>query len=160
MTQAVTPPVVQWCKPRVSTWVVRRGTRADEKASSVVRDLLILISLMTLKNCISCCCLARSLLDVSLLLLIANDGFITCRVHILNIMFHCDQAYHINNCESFGMCRLLLCAEIMTQLSKVRIVWAGLSLVWVAAFVILCNILEQIYYVWKPLGKEYYVITN
>ena len=39
MTQAVTPPVVQLCKPRVSTWVVRRGTGADDEASSVVRDL-------------------------------------------------------------------------------------------------------------------------
>ena len=39
LTQAVTPPVVQLCKPRVSTWVVRRGTGADDKASSVVRNL-------------------------------------------------------------------------------------------------------------------------
>ena len=39
MAQAVTPPVVQLCKPRVSTCIVRRGTGADEQASSVVRIL-------------------------------------------------------------------------------------------------------------------------
>ena len=39
LTQAVTPPVVQLCKPRVSTWVVRRGTGAEDEASSVVRNL-------------------------------------------------------------------------------------------------------------------------
>ena len=39
ITQAVTPPVVQLCKPQVSTGIVRRGTGADDEGSSVVRIL-------------------------------------------------------------------------------------------------------------------------